>query len=183
MAWLNYSDGQGLLLPGVCAAAAHELGHWAAIRLSGGRVAQLRLTVAGAELQVVGFMGYTRELLCAAAGPAVNLVLALGAAQLGLFAFSGLNLVMGLFNLLPLGMLDGGRILSCIAGMWFPTHWEGRRLSQLEHMGAILLVLCGGLLLGVGGNGTLFAVSVWLVAALSRTKEKTWRKKGLSRGA
>lgn len=181
MAWLNYSDGQGLLPLAVCAAAAHELGHWTAVRMLGGRVTRLRLSAAGAEMQLAGAMGYRREIVCVLAGPAVNLVLALVLARMGLLACSGLNLAMGLFNLLPLRVLDGGRALACVACILFGPERALGLMACVEWVLSALLLLCAGAVLGLGGNVTLLVVSVWLFAALGKTKDKTWRKKGLSR--
>ena len=67
----------------LCAAALHELGHLTAVYALGGSVTRLRLTAAGAELRLAGMPGYGAELACAAAGPAVNLILALASARLG----------------------------------------------------------------------------------------------------
>lgn len=181
MAWLNYCDGQGLLPLAVCAAAFHELGHWWMIRMVGGKVTKLRLSAVGAEMRVEGIMSYGREVLCALAGPAVNLVLAIGGARIGAEVFAGLNLVFGLFNLLPLGGLDGGRALCCIAGAILGPERAHRSSVILNQALSALLVLCGGAVLGMGGNITLLVVAVWLIGTLSGAKDKTWRKKGLSR--
>ena len=122
-------------------------------------------------MQVEGFMGYGREILCAFAGPAVNLILALSMTRMKLFAFSGLNLAMGLFNLLPLRTLDGGRVLSCAACAIFDperVHWL---IARLEWILSMVLLLCGGIVAGLGGNVTLVVVAVWLLGALCRATE------------
>lgn len=131
-------------------------------------------------MQVEGILSYGSEILCAFAGPAVNLMLSFAAAKVGVFAFAGLNLAMALFNLLPLGVLDGGRALSGMVSMLFGPERARSLVTTLELVLSVLLVLCGSAVLGLGGNVTLFVVSVWLVARLQRSKDKTWRKKGLS---
>ena len=161
MAWLNYCDRQGLFPLAVCAAAAHEAGHWVLIRAFHGRVTLLRLSAAGAEM--------------------VNLILALGSARMGAAVFAGLNLALGLFNLLPLSALDGGRILSCAACVFLGLE-RARRLSIVaDGTLSLLLFVCGGMLLRAGGNVTLLVIAIWLIQSVCRSEGKTWRKKGLSR--
>ncbi len=115
----------GSLLPllGLGAAACHELGHLAAMALAGGLPARLRLSFFGGRLQSMGCTGWLAELLCLGAGAGVNLVLAgcFGAAQgYGAQLFSAINLVLGLFNLLPVQGLDGGRMLGLALAQRLP---------------------------------------------------------------
>lgn len=180
MAWLNYCDTQALLPGALCAAAAHELGHWAAIRAMGGQVSALRLSAAGAELRLEGTLSYEKELLCALAGPLVNLALALVEAWLGAMVFAGLNLALGVFNLLPLSMLDGGKILSCVTGLMVGPERAWQLSVALDGVFSVFLLLCGSVLFGTGGNITLLVVGMWFVRAFLRPGDKTWRKKGLS---
>ena len=71
--WLSSPEVLGAVL---LAALCHELGHYAALRRRGGWVRAVRISALGAEMQVAGRMSYGGELLAAAAGPAVNLLLA-----------------------------------------------------------------------------------------------------------
>ena len=106
MAWCNYADQQGLLLPALAGCALHELGHLAAIWGLGGSVRRLRLTAVGAEIQMERPMSYPGELAAALAGPAANLAAAwLCCRAEGGALFAGLNLALGCFNLLPVGRL------------------------------------------------------------------------------
>lgn len=166
MAWLNYCDTQNLLPAALCAASAHELGHLAAVYAAGGKVSRLRLSAAGAELRLEGTLSYVRELLCALAGPLVNLMLALGAARIGAEVFAGLNLVLGLFNLLPLSALDGGKVLGCIAALVFGAEGGGVVRAVIDRVFSFLLVIGGMVLAGKGGGVTLLVVAVWLICAI-----------------
>lgn len=56
-------------------------------------------------------LGRRRALLVLGAGPMVNLVLAAVGAAFGWRALLHVNLALALFNLLPVGTLDGRRIL------------------------------------------------------------------------
>ena len=135
-AWLNYLDRQGVVPLALLACALHELGHWAALRALGARVRRVRLTAVGAEMEVDRTLSYGGELLAALAGPGANLALALAFSPLtggGLFA--GLNLALACFNLLPVGQMDGGRVLRCVlAWLMGPAraHWLGARLDRFS---------------------------------------------------
>ena len=141
---------------------------------------RLRLSAAGAELQMEGTMRYDREVLCALAGPAVNLLLACFGARLGWLVFTGLNLALCLFNLLPMGALDGGRALYCLLCMIFGPHAAQRITACTDGVLAALLLIWGGTLVGMGGNITLLVVAVWLAGNFAGQKT-LGRKRGLSR--
>lgn len=182
MAWLNYCDTQSLLALGVCAAAAHEGGHWLAVRLCGARVSRLRLSAVGAQMQVVGILSYPAELCCALAGPAVNLLLAYVAARFDRLVFAGMNLAQGLFNLLPVGVLDGGRVLRCIWSMAGDADRAMRLQIWLDRVLAAMALAVGGAVLHKGGGMTLSIIGGWLLLSSVRNWVEKWRKKDLSRG-
>lgn len=182
MAWLNYCDTQGLLPLGVCAAAAHEIGHWMLIRLCGGRVGRLRLSAVGAQMHLVGTLSYPAELGCALAGPAANVLLGYCSARLGWLVFAGMNLALGLFNLLPIGVLDGGRILRCIWAMAGYPDGAMRAQMWLDRGLAVLLSALGIAIAGKGGGIMLSVIGAWLLWTSVRNRAEKWRKKYLSRG-
>lgn len=97
------------------ACAVHEGGHIWAIRSLGGGVESLRLTGLGAVLipRQDRVFTYGEECRIALAGPAASLLLALLAAP-ALQTLAGVSLALGLFNLLPLAPLDGGRVLGAV---------------------------------------------------------------------
>lgn len=106
-----------LLAPTALAAAVHELGHVAALAAVGGRPEGFTLSALGAELALPGGLSYARELPVALGGPAASLALAAAAGSGGRFLLAGLSLALGLFNLLPLWPLDGGRAVACLCGL------------------------------------------------------------------
>lgn len=177
LAWLNYLDRSFLVPVAVLACMAHELGHFFVIRALHGDVKQIRLTAIGAEMVLSRPLGYWQEGLSALAGPGVNLVLALifCGFQDGL-TFAGLNLTLAVFNLLPVGRLDGGRALRCtLALLAGPdlAEWFGGRLDCLCTAGS----LAAGLWLAVFcGNITLLLVALWLLAAfLQANRKQIWK--------
>lgn len=150
--------GAGEALPAaVLSALCHELGHLAALGLLGVRVERVRLTAFGAEIWAdTRYLSYPRELLCTLAGPAVNLLLAAGFARLpGGYAAAGASLLLGVFNLLPVPALDGGRALHLlISWAWGPLAAD--RVCRAVGLGCALALTGTALALTVRYHAGLF---------------------------
>lgn len=108
----------------------HECGHWVAARYFGWHIIEIRLLPFGGELIVAHqrLSGAGAEIMVALAGPLVNICLIVVAVLLrtiGILSadssayFIQANIIIGLFNLLPIMPLDGGKILLAISGMVF----------------------------------------------------------------
>jgi Zn-dependent protease len=116
----------------------HELGHSLVALAFGIRVIDITLWPLGGMARMSQIPESTRiEGLIAIAGPAVNFLLALlgfgawmlwgGPQREDLFGgFIAVNLLMGLFNLLPAFPMDGGRLLRAFLG------WRGDWLGATE---------------------------------------------------
>ena len=113
----------------ILAAAIHECAHLGAIYLLGGRVEGLSLKLRGAEIQMEALPPF-REFLAAAAGPLASLLLGLLLRQFPRLALCGL--IQGLFNLLPIYPMDGGRMVSCLLGLFLRESTARRVLSVLR---------------------------------------------------
>ena len=176
LAWLNYTDTQGLVPLALASCALHEGGHWLAIRGAGGQVDGLRLGVAGAEMALRAPLSYGREALCALAGPGVSLALAwAGSLWPGGARLAGVNLVLALFNLLPVSGLDGGRALGCALAALAGPETAQRIAGLLDGLLVGALVAAGAILAWKGGSVTLFFTAGWLFSSV-------WREKAGKRG-
>lgn len=178
-----------LMAPPVClaavilAAVCHEMGHYMALRLCGGRLAGMSVSAFGAQMRIRERqrLSYGREALCVLAGPLVNgtlswLMSLAGAWREELYVFAGAQLILGVFNLLPLSALDGGRLL-WIALAWLTDPFLADKVCRVV-TAALLLALAalglglwvryrmGFLLVGVAGIicGTWreFALANWV---------------------
>lgn len=163
LALLNYLDKYGIVPLAMIACILHELGHYAAIRALGGDIKQISFTVIGAEMRLARMLGYQRECAAALAGPAVNLLLAwLFCGQEGGEVFSGVNMALGVFNLLPVRRLDGGRALHCVLCLAAGPDAAERAGERVDIVFTALILAAGILALPEGGNITLLCVALWL---------------------
>lgn len=158
------------------AALAHELGHYGMLRRLRARISAVRITALGAEMQVAGRLSYGGELLAAAAGPVTNLLLALPLAYGGrqwevLYLFAGAQLVLGVFNLLPILPLDGSSVLWNLLA-WLTEPYTADRVTGVVSFGmAAVLTLAAAAALWKGGSPFLLlaaAALLWHTIAVNR---------------
>ena len=149
--------GQSSLLPLIfLAALAHEFGHLLAIWGFGGTVRSVSISFLGAKIEYSrGRQSYIAEAVVALAGPICNLLVAYLFAQFGTLGgdalfFSGANLLLGLFNLLPISSLDGGRALYFFCAKLFG-------IDTAETIGEKVSTFCAAALF-------LFGIWVFLVS-------------------
>ena len=105
-----------ILVAAAFAAWFHEGAHLAVLHFFKIPVDSIRLGAGGARI-MTGPMLPVQELLCAAAGPLASLSLLLFLRCFPVLALFGL--IQGLFNLLPVFPLDGGRILRAFWNVCF----------------------------------------------------------------
>ncbi|MEZ5142878.1 MAG: site-2 protease family protein [Acidimicrobiales bacterium] len=173
----------------------HELGHaLVAVRLGTG-VSGITLWLfggvsklssdnpsAGAELKIgiagpLVSLGLGVAFLAAAAGLEV---LAPSALAVTALAWLGvINLVLGVFNLLPAYPLDGGRVLR--AALWAASHDRLRATEQAAAIGAVVAyaMVAAGLamvLVGLWINGIWFALIGWFVRSAGRNEAAMVRR-------
>lgn len=130
----------------VAGAVWHELCHYLVLLALGGRGYALHMGIWGVRMDTSPLTP-GKELLCALAGPVGSILLS-GLSPI--FPRTALcALVQGLFNLLPVFPLDGGRILRCFCLLFFPA--EQLRICRWAEILAVS---------GVAG-GCLWAAFRW----------------------
>lgn len=163
--WFAAVNGWELLAVVLGAAAVHELGHCLMLKRLGADIRGLHLNVFGAAMEIDNTrLSYGGELAAALAGPAANLLCVLLLAPLGgrWTVFLGANLMLCIFNLLPVRPLDGGRALELLvswsagpaAGEW-AARWIGAAAAAALAAGTLYVMWRSGgslwLLPAVGG--------------------------------
>lgn len=161
---------------------AHELGHALAARAFGSAPRGISFGFLGAEALREDTRRPGAELAIAAAGPAVNLVLAAalyallpafgpGGARSVVFFLSGANLVLAALNMLPVFGFDGGRVLRAGAALALRDDYAATRgLARLGAATGWAISALGAWIAAVGGDWKgLFAAALGLfVSRLSR---------------
>lgn len=122
----------------LAAACWHELCHIVAVRLFGGKIGSISVGDSGAVMEC-GAMKPGREVVCILAGPFGSLLLLLLAKWLPRTALCGL--FHGLYNLIPLFPLDGGRALRAAAFALLP-YQRAEALCLFAGYAAVLLTFC-----------------------------------------
>ena len=145
------------------AALTHEPGHCAMLRWLRARVTDVRITAMGAEMRIEGRLSYGGEVLAAAAGPAVNLLLAPLLAYGGrlwemLYLFAGKQLVLGLFNLLPILPLDGGSMLWNLLA-WITEPYTADRVMTAVGFGTAAVLTLAAIWTAWQGGGFFFLLA------------------------
>ena len=95
------------LLCAFLAASFHELGHLIALWICNVPVHSIRIGMFGAGIST-GSLTEAQELICAISGPVFSLSLLAFAGYLPVLSLLGL--IQGLFNLIPILPMDGGRV-------------------------------------------------------------------------
>ncbi len=117
MLWL---EGRAAFFVLMTSALMHEIGHLVALRLCGCRARRIDILPMGAVIVCPEGIPDKKEAVIAISGPAVSLLCAFVSAVLylsepGVILLYAviINLVLGLFNLMPIKKLDGGKALYC----------------------------------------------------------------------
>ena len=161
----------GLALPCVLASLIHEGGHLAAMLLLNCPPESCTVSAFGARIVTDSRRppGYRQQIMISLAGPGINFLAAAGlwiAAGLGAVGCSraaAVHILLGVFNMLPAGALDGGQALRCVLCLRGAPDRADRVLRVLS--AAVLLPVAIGslyLVLSGSGNGTLLIVSIYL---------------------
>lgn len=139
------------VLAAVLAAAFHELCHIGAVFLFHGNIQEIRLDVGGAVI-TAQISGAVASAAASLAGPAGSLLLTLLCRSFPRLAVCGC--IQGLYNLLPLSALDGGRALKNFLEWRNPRQAE--KWMEVAEITTVCLLLSGTL-----GVSLFFSLGIW----------------------
>lgn len=162
------ADRTGYALPTLCAAAFHETGHLFAMWIFECQPSSIRLVPASVSITGPFPRKKSGEVIIALAGPLFNMVIAcslllnykLASSNISL-QYGLINLIIGLFNMLPVKGLDGGTVLTVI---FEKAAGRTKAESMIKMITAIFgfLVLFAGLFLIIRGSINLSVIIMGL---------------------
>lgn len=148
--FLLTDSGEGWAAVMLFSIAIHEMAHWLAMKAFGVEVESIRFSAFGIDLHRSPRTQtcYWRDIIIYACGPLVNFLVF----YIGRYYFYGefwfqtavFNLVIGLFNCIPIVPLDGGQILSLLAQRFCSPRAAERGMQLLG--GIALSVVTGAAL-------------------------------------
>lgn len=159
------------------AAAFHELAHTAAIVACGKSVKRIKIRPVGFTIEMSErLLTYNEEIIINLAGPFANALLFLIFRTSGGYPelFALVNMALFSINMLPVGMLDGGKILRAVLMKKLRYETACRICDTISLIFTILLWLAAVyLLLVTGSNISLYLAAVWLFRKLFLSKERS----------
>ena len=154
------------------AAAAHELGHIAAIKLLGGGIRTMRFEASGMCISMCGVNGAAAEITALLAGPAAGLIFAIICSYCGaktanrlLLECAGYGAILTAYNLLPALPLDGGRAVFALLSEAMGFERAKNIIELSGFITGLGLAAAGLAMLGKELGAALLIAGIWLLIA------------------
>ena len=165
------TDRTGYMLPTLFAVTIHETAHLFAMWVLDCSPISVRLIPASVQINKRFSFSPKNDLLIAAVGPGANLILAaclyfnsVAFENLGVLCYAVLNLIIALFNLLPVRGLDGGTIIYILISKYCG---ESKALLSLRIitliLAAAIIILAVTLTLRNRLNISMYIVGIYLL--------------------
>lgn len=145
----------------------HEAGHVVALLACKGRIKLLKLSAFG--MVMVPYddnLSMTEEMLFVLAGPAVNIIISMATLPFHnekMAQISALSLLLGMFNLIPVSSLDGGKALSNFLMLYFNEETVVKAMRVITVIMLIGLSIVGVVMLKINPrNYSILLIVVYL---------------------
>lgn len=165
------TDKTGFMLPTLFAVLMHEFGHLFIMWVLNCTPKRIKLIPASVQIVNSFSRGYKNDILIALSGPCVNLLL-FSVLYYNYLCFKNeftlyfalLNLLIGVFNLLPVKGLDGGTILFSLLCKFTDIN-RAVLIVRLITVIFALAVIITAVLLTLGGklNASLYIIGIYLL--------------------
>lgn len=162
------------ILSWVSAAVIHEFSHYIVLRWCHVRILSVEISLNGAKI-ITEPLSIWKECIAALAGPLSGFILILTAQWFPYLAVCAF--FQTILNMIPIRMLDGGRIVNCLLRLFFSNKLAQQISIALEWV-SLLLVLCFGIYLSVRYDFGILIPFLSVMFILRRFKTKTPCKHG-----
>ena len=157
-------DESGFGLSALAACAMHEMAHFIMMTVFGVPVEQLTLYGAGIRItsSEIERVKPFRKVVILCAGCVANFIAAAVFWGLGRYEACAVNVFTGIFNLLPMGGLDGARLLK----MLVVRHCKAENVDKvMRRVAAVSAVLCAAVFIAAGGAAsfTLITTAMYII--------------------
>ncbi len=168
------TDKTGLALPTLFAVTVHEIGHLFCMWLLEATPKSIRLIPASVQITRSVTHRYKNDILVALSGPAVNIVMFF-TLYINYVAFKSqtvlyyalINLIVGVFNLLPVTGLDGGTALFSVIAQKKDVNKAMLTLKIITlSIGAAFLFLAVSLTIRGDINLSVYIISIYLILSV-----------------
>lgn len=162
---LSIFDKTGLLIISFFAILFHELGHLFIIKSLGIKNLELMFILGSVKVVVKDILPQNKMALIALGGPLMNIILTVFLLfnNYYLVYFGACNIIVFLFNMLPIKQLDGGDILKYLLNLLFKNYSE-KAFNLLSLIFTLLFTaFCGTFFIIKYYNPTLLIVGIYLI--------------------
>ena len=164
-------DKTGVILPLLFAVFMHEIGHLFMMYIRAAAPKRIKLIPASVQITKPFISNYKNDIIISLAGPIVNILL------FAVFYFNYkcylntttlyialLNLIIGVFNLLPIKGLDGGTVFYCILCKYTNVNKAELILGAISFLGGMALLI-SAVVLTIRGkiNISLYIMGIYLL--------------------
>lgn len=154
------------ILGAVLAGLIHELGHIAALWLVSGKIKNIHVHIGGCEIETEP-LNYRQEFCSVLAGPVGSFLLLFFRKVAPEAAVCGV--VQGLYNLIPVWPLDGGRLLQILLYKFLPNNAELVMTLSERLVYALLLAFIVIIIVRQRTDkGFIILAAVWFFKMVSR---------------
>lgn len=138
----------------------HEIGHLLSMLIFDKKPSEIKLDYFGMKIVTCGkYMSVKKEIITALAGPLVNIIIFVILMSLKQKDIAYVSLALAVFNLLPVQILDGGRILSMLIRPSFQIKKIGIPIS------VILLIIGIAVAIHSKNNFSIIFAAIYLLTA------------------
>lgn len=148
--------------------AIHEGGHILMMLLTGAKLHRMAFYPYGIQIEKTTALSYAKEAAVYSGGVAANL--ATGLIAWGIYGFCPFvqySLTLIIFNLLPVGRLDGGQLLHLLVTR-NTNPITANRIESVVYFAILAILFTLSFVLLLGGNVTMLLTTIYLVSTLWR---------------